>query len=184
MRFVCDRLRWEVAAEFGYRSRLGSSVEQAGALAAAVDPAAVNKLLPGLLSRLQNEVEPLRGLRLGQLQQLVVGLLQHLRQRGALALSELVGRDGKSSRYLESGGEDTYPFNQIPHTPKFGRTASRPIFLTSYRGKGRFEQLVRDSGRPTWGPLKKSNRLQCNWFQRSRSDKLASYWAISDCCNC
>ncbi|MFI0403689.1 MAG: hypothetical protein ACH34U_12345 [Cyanobium sp.] len=133
MRFVCDRLRWEVAAEFGYRSRLGSSVEQAGALAAAVDPAAVNKLLPGLLGRLQNEVEPLRGLRLGQVQQLVVGLLQHLRQRGALALSELVGRDGKVSRYLESGGEDTYPFNQIPHTPKFGRTASRPILLTSFR---------------------------------------------------
>jgi DEAD/DEAH box helicase domain-containing protein len=150
MRFVCDRLRFEVAAEFGYRSRLGSSVEQAGALAAAVDPAAVNKLLPALLSRLQNEVEPLRGLRLGQLQQLVVGLLQHLRQRGALALSELEGRDGKTSEYLESGGENTYPFNQIPYTPKFGRSASRPIFLTSYRGKGRFEQLVRDSGRPTW----------------------------------
>ncbi len=158
MRFVCDRLRFEVAAEFGYRSRLGSSVEQAGALAAAVDPAAVNKLLPGLLSHLQNEVEPLRGLRLGQLQQLVVGLLQHLRQRGALALDELVGRDGKSSRYLESGGEDTYPFNQIPHTPKFGRTASRPIFLTSYRGKGRFEQLVRDSGRPSWAQ---------HWLQRT-----------------
>ncbi|MFM8937093.1 MAG: Zn-binding domain-containing protein, partial [Vulcanococcus sp.] len=139
-----------MAAEFGYRSRLGSSVEQAGALAAAVDPAAVNKLLPGLLTRLQNEVEPLRGLRLGPLQQLVVGMLQHLRQRGALALSELVGRDGKVSRYLESGGEDTYSFNQIPHTPKFGRTASRPIFLTSFRGKGRFEQPVRDSGRPTW----------------------------------
>jgi DEAD/DEAH box helicase domain-containing protein len=150
MRFVCDRLRWEVAAEFGYRSRLGSSVEQAGALAASVDPAAVNKLLPGLLSGLQNEIEPLRGLRLGQLQQLVVGLLQHLRQRGALALSELVGRDGTVSRYLESGGEDTYLFNQIPHTPKFGRTASRPIFLTSTRGKGRFEPLVRDSGPPSW----------------------------------
>ena len=150
MRIVCDRLRWEVAAEFGYRSRLGSSVEQAGALAAAADPAAVNTLIPGLLSRLQNEVEPLRSLRLGQLQQLVVGLLQHLRQRGALALSELVGRDGKASRYLESGGEDTYLFNQIHHTPRFGRTASRPIFLTSFRGKGHFEQLVRDSGRPTW----------------------------------
>jgi DEAD/DEAH box helicase domain-containing protein len=150
MRFVCDRLRWEVAAEFGYRSRLGSSVEQAGALAASVDPAAVNKLLPGLLSGLQNEIEPLRGLRLEQLQQLVVGLLQHLRQRGALALSELVGRDGTVSRYLESGGEDTYLFNQIPHTPKFGRTASRPIFLTSTRGKGRFEPLVRDSGPPSW----------------------------------
>jgi len=158
MRFVCDRLRWEVAAEFGYRSRLGSSVEQAGALAAAVDPGAVNKLLPPLLSRLQNEIEPLRDLRPGPLQQLVVGLLQHLRERGAIALPELVGREGKGSEYLESGGVNTFPFNQIPYTPKFGRFSSRPIFLTSFRGKGGFEQLVRESGRPTWAQ---------HWLQRT-----------------
>ena len=150
MRFVGDRLRWEVATEFGYRSRLGSSVEQAGALAAAVDPAAVSRLLPALLARLQNEIEPLRGLRLLPLQQGVVGLLQHLRQRGALALPELVGRGGKASEYLESGGENTYPFNQIPYLPGLGRNSTRPIFLTSFRGKGSFEQLVRESGRPTW----------------------------------
>ncbi|QPN61977.1 DEAD/DEAH box helicase [Synechococcus sp. CBW1004] len=150
MRFLADRLRWEVASEFGYRARLGSSVEQAGALAAAIDPAAVSRLLPGLLRGLQNEIEPLRGLRLHPLQQLVVGLLQHLRQRGGLALPELVGREGKTSEYLESGGENTYPFNQIPYLPGIGRNSTRPIFLTSFRGKGRFEQLVRDSGRPTW----------------------------------
>jgi hypothetical protein len=34
MRCVCDRLRWEVAAEFASCSDRGSSVEQAGALAA------------------------------------------------------------------------------------------------------------------------------------------------------
>lgn len=158
MRFLADRLRWEVASEFGYRSRLGSSVEQAGSLAAAVDPAAVRRLLPDLQTLLNNEIEPLRDLRLNALEQLLVGLLQHLRQRGALALIELVGRDGKGSRYLESGGEDTYPFNQIPYTPKFGRSASRPTFLTSHRGKGRFEQLVRDSGRPTWAQ---------HWLQRT-----------------
>jgi hypothetical protein len=33
------------------------------------------------------------------------------------------------------------------------------------------------------GLLKKSDRLRCNWFQRSRPAKLASYWAINDCCN-
>ncbi|MEB3183846.1 MAG: helicase-related protein, partial [Cyanobacteriota bacterium] len=150
MRFLADRLRWEVASEFGFRARLGSSLEQAGALAAAVDPAAVSTLLPALQTRLQNEIEPLRALRLNALQQLVVGLLQHLRQRGGLVLSELVGREGRSSEYLESGGENTYPFNQIPYLPGFGRTSPRPIFLTSFRGKGRFEQLVRDSGPPTW----------------------------------
>ncbi len=151
MRFVCDRLRWEVAAEFGYRARLGSSVEQAGALTATVDPAAVAKLLPALLTRLQNEIEPLRDLQLVQLQQFVVGFLHHLRQRGAVVLPELVGRDNKPSEYLLSGGSDTYVLSEkILHTPKFGPASSRPIFLTSFRGKGRFEQLVRESGRPTW----------------------------------
>ena len=158
MRFLADRLRWEVATEFGYRSRLGSSVEQAGALAAAVDPTAISKLLPALLTRLQNEIEPLRNLRLIPLQQLVVGLLQHLRQRGGLALPELVGRGGKASEYLESGGVNTYPFNQIPYLPGFGRSSTRPLFLTSYRGKGSFEQLVRESGRPTWAQ---------HWLQRT-----------------
>ncbi len=158
MRFVADRLRWEVAAEFGYRSRLGSSVEQAGALAAAVDPAAVSQLLPPLLRLLQNEIEPLRNLSLEPLQQFVMGLLQHLRQRGALALPELVGRDGKGSEYLESGGTNTFPFNQIPYLQGFGRNSTRPIFLTSFRGKGVFEQLVRESGRPTWAQ---------HWLQRT-----------------
>jgi DEAD/DEAH box helicase domain-containing protein len=165
LRYVADRLRWEVAAEFGYRARLGASVEQAGALAAAVDPAAVNRLLPPLLSRLQNEIEPLRGLRLGPLQQLVVGLLQHLRQRGAVVLPELVGREGKGSEYLESGGVNTYPFNQIPYLPGFGRASIRPLFLTSFRGKGGFEQLVRESGRPTWAQ---------HWLQRTLSSASVS----------
>ena len=158
MRFLADRLRWEVATEFGYRSRLGSSVEQAGALAAAVDPAAVSKLLPALQQRMQNEIEPLRGLRLIPLQQLVVGLLQHLRQRGGLALPELVGQASKVSEYLESGGVNTFPFNQIPYLPGFGRSSTRPQFLTSFRGKGGFEQLVRESGRPTWAQ---------HWLQRT-----------------
>ena len=147
---VCERLRWEVAAEFGYRSRLGSSVEQAGALAADVDPARIEPLLAPLLQRLQNEVEPLRTGSIDQLRQLVVGMLHQLRQRGAIAVQELVGFDQKGSEYLSSGAENTFKFNQILHTPKFGRSSTRPIFLTSYRGKGHFQQLVREKGRPTW----------------------------------
>ncbi|TGG96239.1 MAG: DEAD/DEAH box helicase [Aphanocapsa feldmannii 277cV] len=151
MRWVCDRLRWEVAAEFGYRSRLGSSVEQAGSLAAAVDPDRINRCLPGLRSRLQNEIEPLRTVGIKAVKQLLVGLLQHLRQRGAIDVPELIGAEGRGSPYLSSGGTNTYTFNQIPYTPNFGRSSNRPLFLTSYRGKGGFEQLVRGSGRrPTW----------------------------------
>ena len=159
LRLVCDRLRWEVAAEFGYRSRLGSSVEQAGSLAAGVDPQAINALLPALLSRLQNEIEPLRQARSSQVQQLVVGLLHHWRQRGGLDVPELLGKDGKGSDYLLSGGNDTFVFNQkITHTPRFGPTSARPSFPTSHRGKGGFEQLVRERERPTWAQ---------HWLQRT-----------------
>jgi len=159
LRLVCDRLRWDVAAEFGYRSRLGSSVEQAGSLAAGVDPQAINALLPALLSRLQNEIEPLRMARTAQVQQLVVGLLHHWRQRGGLAVPELLGHDGKGSAYLLSGGSDTYVLSQkITHTPRFGPTSARPSFPTSHRGKGGFEQLVRETGRPTWAQ---------HWLQRT-----------------
>ena len=159
LRLVCDRLRWEVAAEFGYRSRLGSSVEQAGSLAAGVDPQAINALLPALLSRLQNEIEPLRQARTAQVQQLVVGLLHHWRQRGGVEVPELLGQDGKGSPYLLSGGSDTYVLNQkITHTPRFGPTSARPIFPTSHRGKGGFEQLVRERERPTWAQ---------HWLQRT-----------------
>ena len=169
--WVRDRLRWEVAAEFGYRSRLGSSVEQAGALAAAVDPAAINALLPALLTRLQNEIEPLRQARSNQLEQLIVGLLHHWRQRGALVVPELFGRSGQGSEYLHSGGTNTYPFNRIPYTPRFGFSAPRPTFPTSYRGKGGFEQLVRDGGRPTWAQHWLSRTLQPSQSLNSEQQK-------------
>ena len=148
---VNQRLRWEVATEFGYRSRIGSSVEQAGSLAADVDPSSIEALLDTLLMRLQNEIEPLRSTGASQVAQLIVGLLHHWRQRGAIGVPELIGAEGKAgSTYLSSGGTNTFPFNQQWHTPKFGPSASKPLFLTNHRGKGCFEQLVGEKGRPTW----------------------------------
>ena len=159
LRCVEKRLCWDVAMEFGYRSRIGSSVEQAGSLAAAVDPSSIEPLLEELLLRLQNEIEPLRSTQLNQVRQLVVGLFHHWRQQGAVVVPELVGQGGQGSVYLSSGGVNTFPFNKHPHTPSFGPYSRRPLFLTSYQGKGRFEQLVRGRGRPpTWSQA---------WLQRT-----------------
>ena len=107
LEIVRDRLRWEIFAEFGYRSRLGSSVEQAGALAAAVIPARLDGLIPGLLAQLQNEVEPLRPASREALRRFLIGFLHHLRQRGAIPTPELVGRDEKGTQFLGSGGRET-----------------------------------------------------------------------------
>ena len=87
LKVVQKRLRWEVGAEFGYRSRLGTSVEKAGSLVASFDYALISTLIPTLHERLQNEIEPLRDIEERQVQQLVIGLLQFLRQCGGLDLS-------------------------------------------------------------------------------------------------
>ncbi|MCP9786562.1 DEAD/DEAH box helicase, partial [Cyanobium sp. N5-Cardenillas] len=150
MEIVEKRLRWEVMAEFGYRSRLGSSVEQAGALAAGIRLEGLEPLLPELLERLRNEMEALRDTDQAAVRQFLVGFLHHLRQRGALPVPEILGADGQGSRYLASGGDDTYSFWLTTHLPNIGPSSNKPIFLTSLRGRGHFEQLVNSKGRPTW----------------------------------
>ena len=148
IRTIHRRLLWEVASELGYRSRLGATLEQSGSIAASVDPTLLNGLLPGLLAELQNEVEPLRHISEQQLQQMLLGLLCHWRQRGALDLPELTGsdRDGRNHSYLQSGGKNTDAFFRIRHLPKLGRYSSRPIFPIQSKGAGLFEQLVRRKG--------------------------------------
>tara|TARA_Y100001968_G_scaffold330354_1_gene381996 strand:+ start:7733 stop:14215 length:6483 start_codon:yes stop_codon:yes gene_type:complete len=151
IKVVHNRLRWEVGAEFGYRSRLDSSVEQAGSLTASVDPSVIPNLLPNLQSRLQNEIEPLRHICLSQVHQLVLGLLHHWRQLGGFDMPELVGIDREGSAYITSGGTDTFIFNKyIKHTPKFGPSTPKPSFICSFRRNGSFEQLVREKGLVTW----------------------------------
>ncbi len=161
LKIVEKRLRWEVGAEFSYRSKLGSSVEKAGSLSASVDSKLITNILPTLLERLQNEIEPLRDLEKIYLQHLVVGLLQYLRQCGGLDLPEIVGFDRNGTSYIKSGGKETYFFNQlIIHTPRFGSSTPKPSYICSSRRQGNFEQLFKEKGKITWPQ---------HWLQRTLS---------------
>jgi DEAD/DEAH box helicase domain-containing protein len=150
LEIVERRLGWELMAEFGYRSRLGSSVEQAGVLAAAIKPERLDSLIPPLLEQLRNDLEPLRQLTDDTLRHFLLGWLQHLRQRGALPVPEMLMLKGGVSEYITSGGSKTFCFWQVRHLPNIGPASNKPIFLTSSRGKGNFEQLASLKGRPTW----------------------------------
>ena len=150
LEIVEKRLLWELMAEFGYRSRLGSSVEQAGVLAAAVNPEPLNALIPPLLEQLRNDLEPLRQLTEEALRRFLQGWLQHLRQRGAMPVPEMLMPSGGVNQYITSGGSKTYSFWLVRHLPNLGPSSNKPIFLTSARGKGNFEQLASVKGRPTW----------------------------------
>jgi DEAD/DEAH box helicase domain-containing protein len=171
LEIVEKRLRWELTAEFGYRSRLGSSVEQAGVLAAAINPERLEALIPPLLQQLRNEIGPLRQLSAEALRRFLLGWLQHLRQRGALPVPEMLSPGGGLSGYIASGGENTYSFKLVNYLPNIGPSSNKPIFLTSSRGKGNFEQLASRKGPPTWamGWLTKVLDLQ-------PSDDTAADW--------
>ncbi|MFO0018125.1 MAG: helicase-related protein, partial [Synechococcaceae cyanobacterium] len=150
LEIVERRLGWELMAEFGFRSRLGSSVEQAGVLAAAIQPERLEALIPPLLEQLRNDLEPLRQLSADSLRRFLLGWLQHLRQRGALPVPEMLVPKGGLSDYISSGGDKTFVFRNVRHLPNLGPSSNKPIFLTSSRGKGSFEQLASLKGRPTW----------------------------------
>ena len=93
-------------------------MEKAGSLSAGFDYALISTFIPTLHERLQNEIEPLRDIEERQVQQLVIGLLQFLRQCGGLDLPELVGFNRDGTSYIKSGGTETYVFNKlIIHTP-------------------------------------------------------------------
>jgi hypothetical protein len=99
-------------------------------------------LLPPLLEQLRNDLEPLRQLTAEALRRFLLGWLQHLRQRGALPIPEMLAPKGGLSEYITSGGSKTYPFWLVRHLPNLGPSSNKPIFLTSSRGKGSFEQLT------------------------------------------
>ncbi|MFM7267968.1 MAG: Zn-binding domain-containing protein [Cyanobium sp.] len=174
LEIVEKRLHWELNAEFGYRSRLGSSVEQAGVLAAAIDPQRLEALLPSLLEQLRNDLEPLRQLTPDQLRRFLVGWLQHLRQRGALPVPEMFTTIKGIGDYIATGGTKTFSFQLVRHLPSLGPSSNKPIFLTSARGKGSFEQLASLKGRPTWAMGWLAKVLGLPLLQSETADWMAS----------
>jgi DEAD/DEAH box helicase domain-containing protein len=125
-------------------------VEQAGVLAAAIPIDLLDALIPPLLEQLRNDLEPLRQLTSDRLRRFLIGWLQHLRQRGALAVPEIFASAQGIGEYIATGGSKTFSFRLVRHLPGLGPSSNKPIFLTSSRGKGSFEQLASVKGRPTW----------------------------------
>ena len=122
-------------------------------MSAEIDPNAIKEVIPNLLIKLQNEIECLRDLEANQLTKFITGILFHLRQKGSLDIKELLGYEERPSDYLITGGDNTFTFNKIRHTPNFGQKSIKPIFLTNFRKKGIFEQVINEIGAKSWYQL-------------------------------
>ena len=139
------RITWEVLGEYGYRSSIGRTLEKSGASAAVLQEGSLERVLTELLPVLRNEIGGLRELSLPELQQFVLGVLLHLRQKGAVYEPLL-------QPYVENGGN---PFalskagiNNLC-LPRLGGRSRLPSFLAK-RGNKQLDPLLTGGSKNTY----------------------------------
>ncbi|MFC1482229.1 DEAD/DEAH box helicase [Myxococcota bacterium] len=142
------RLAFEIAQEFGHQATIGRSLPRTRAATAYLDPKLLQAACEALPEPMRNEVPGLREMSEEQLRAFVVGLVYHLRTRGAVHHREL------PTEFLESGGERLWKFKQEFHLPAFAKTSRMPAFLQDRSGSRRFD---------TWSSPKSSKP---SWYER------------------
>jgi len=139
---VHKRIEWEIYSEYGFRTRIGRTLEKTSSSIAHVDPALFDTISPKLLEILKNEIGGFERLDTKTVKLFLSGFLTHLKNRGAIYYSEL-------DAFIERWGE-SYVINQIPWMPGFSDYARTPAFLTLKKTK-RFDRLFTGkNSRMTW----------------------------------
>lgn len=137
------RIEWEVLSEFGYRARIGRTLEKSGCAVPAVDPERLAVATARLLHLLPNELGGFAGLDDDTLRTFVLGMLNRLRVRGGVHETWLEG-------FIGTGG-NTYLLNRLPHTPSL-RPYSRLLSFLTRKGHPAFDALhsSRSTDARTW----------------------------------
>ena len=132
VKLVERRTAWEIAAEFGFNSRIGRTLEKSGTAIAYTDPQRLATAAQRLCVRLRERAGGFGGVTEGDATALLQGLVHRLRTSGGIYHTEL-------DSYVQRGG-DSYLLNQQVHMPTFfGRFVRAPAFF--YMGTGRFQRF-------------------------------------------
>jgi len=145
---IARRMQWEVLAEFGYRARIGRSLEQTMTAAMGLRMNPIEKAASELLQPLQEEFG-LRHVGAGDLLHFLLGLLLYMKQRGAIYHHFL-------DAYITSGGKN-FLLTRQSYLPAFTDYTASPLFLCGGSRIKKFDTLTRRNGR-TWYQ---------NWFYRA-----------------
>ena len=129
---VSRRLGWEVWSAYGFRARTGRTLEKTGSSVASPDPDRLAEATSELLPHVQN-LGNLRDVTETDLRRFVAGLVQHLKNQGAIFHPEL-------GTYIEHGGND-YVLNKRPHLPSYGQSSRLPAFI-SEASTNRFDPIL------------------------------------------
>jgi len=135
---VSRRVRWEVWSAYGFRARVGRTLEKTGSSVAALDPDRLGEAESQLTPRLRNVAGDLREVPAGEVRRFIRGLITHLKNQGAIFHPEL-------RTYVERGG-DYYVLNRRNHLPNFGKYGRLPAFVAE-RGTNRFDPVLGQSRR-------------------------------------
>ncbi|NMQ26322.1 DEAD/DEAH box helicase [Candidatus Accumulibacter phosphatis] len=132
---VRKRLRWQAFAEFTYLSRRGRNLDAIGKATLAPRLADIERAADALLPVLQESFGIRHAVRRTVVHWLW-GFVCHLRQRGAVAMSELMAyaRDGNIFAFTRTQGRGEW-------LPGMGERTPHPVFLSLGRERG-FDHLV------------------------------------------
>jgi DEAD/DEAH box helicase domain-containing protein len=132
---VKKRLAWQAFAEFTYLSRRGRNLDAIGKATLAPRIEVIERAADALLPVL-HEVFGIRHAERRVVLQWLWGFVCHLRQRGAVAMPELMAyaRDGNVFAFARTQGRGEW-------LPGMGERTPRPVFLSLGRERG-FDHLV------------------------------------------
>jgi DEAD/DEAH box helicase domain-containing protein len=142
LRDVKKRIEWEIFSEYGFRTRIGRTLEKTSSSIAHLNFDLAGNSIKQILEQIQNEIGGLRNLDEHTLKVFILGLLAHIKNQGSIYYQEL-------NTFIERWGEP-FIINRIPWMPNFSGNARTPAFLTTKRTY-RFDRLLSgSSSKMTW----------------------------------
>ena len=143
------RINWEIYSEYGFRARIGRTMERTGLSIAALPTKQLKKTASRLRQVLTNEFGGWENLSESAVKVFLLGFIAQLRTRGGVENPEL-------HAYIHSWG-NSYLLNKVNYMPGFGPHSRTPVFLTTKRGT-RFDILLGADKNESWYQ---------NWLYRS-----------------
>jgi DEAD/DEAH box helicase domain-containing protein len=139
---VDNRVGWEIFSEYGYRARIGRTLEKSGVSCAYPTSKNIEEAVEELSEKIRNEVGVFREIDKNRFRSFILGLIMRLKLQGGVYHTAL-------ETYIQANG-NTYLLNRIPYMPSFNEGARAPVFLTNKR-QSRFDTLLSAQNRAnTW----------------------------------
>jgi len=138
-RLLERRLEWELWSEYTFDCRIGRTLEKTSSSTVRVNAARAEAVVTALLENLREKVGPLRDVERLAVERFLAGLIQHLKNRGAVGQRDL-------DAYIENLGAPYHLGRRSKALtrlwrPTFGH-GRMPVFLTNKQGED-FQALVR-----------------------------------------